>query len=147
MAAEVRLTITDGLSEGKVFRFRERTVGAIGRAEECLLRPPTCLATLDVSRRHCLLGIDPPFLHVCDLGSKNGTYVNGIKIGQRECGLAAEVPSTDTLWLRLNEGDELRVGGTTFRVSIFGKVRAREEERMPLGELSEHEPQDVVLVG
>jgi serine/threonine-protein kinase len=110
------------------------------------LRLPTCFATLDVSRRHCLLGIAPPFLHMCDLGSKNGTYVNGVKIGQRECGLEAEAASTDTLWLRLNEGDELRVGGTTFRVSIFGKVRAREEERMPLDELPDHEPQDDVLV-
>ncbi|HYT89852.1 MAG TPA: FHA domain-containing protein [Gemmataceae bacterium] len=118
MVAEVRLTITRGLSEGKVFIFHERSIGMVGRAEGSLLRLPNSPATVDVSRRHCLLDIDPPLIHVRDLGSKNGTYVNGANIGQRERGLPPEVASADMPEYALEEGDELRVGGTIFRVSI-----------------------------
>jgi pSer/pThr/pTyr-binding forkhead associated (FHA) protein len=147
MAAEVRLTITHGLSEGKVFTFRKRTTGAIGRAEDCLVRLPYCLATLDVSRHHCLLDIDPPSLFVRDLGSKNGTFINGGKIGQREPGLPAEAAALDTVEVGLEDGDEIRVGGTTFRLSVPGTVRTRAEERVPSGGSLEHVPQDPVLVG
>jgi pSer/pThr/pTyr-binding forkhead associated (FHA) protein len=141
MAAEVSLTITQGLTEGQVFVFRDRTVGAIGRSEDCLLRLPGHLAHRDVSRHHCLLDIDPPEIRVRDLGSKNGTYVNEASIGQRDRGLPAGTASAFELPDRtLEDGDELRVGVTVFRVG----VRA--------GEGGEHEtsPTDegsVVLVG
>ncbi|KYC36281.1 hypothetical protein WA1_52005 [Scytonema hofmannii PCC 7110] len=36
------------------------------------------------SRYHCLLDINPPDIRVRDFGSRNGTYVNGKKIGQRQ---------------------------------------------------------------
>jgi pSer/pThr/pTyr-binding forkhead associated (FHA) protein len=74
---------------------------------------------LNISRRHCLLAIDLPDLRVRDLGSKNGTYVNGEKIGQREAFLPAE--KADRLDLPehpLKEGDEIRLGDLVFRVSI-----------------------------
>ena len=121
MVAEVRLTITHGLSEGKVFVFRDRSTSTIGRAEGCLPRLPDGLATADVSRRHCLLDIDPPHVRVRDLGSKNGTYVNGKNIGQREPGRPPEAAPADAVAYGLEEGDELRVGGTIFRVSISGQ--------------------------
>jgi eukaryotic-like serine/threonine-protein kinase len=121
MAAEVRLTITQGRPEGKVFAFRDRTIGAVGRADDCLLRLPRDPAHLDVSRHHCLLDIDPPEIRVRDLGSRNGTYVNGAKIGQRGHGLPPEAVSAFDMPERpLEEGDELRVGGTVFRVSVCG---------------------------
>ena len=121
MSAEVRLTIVQGLQEGKEFVFRQRVIGAIGRGEGCLLRLPGDLAHLDVSRRHCLLDINPPTVRVRDLGSRNGTYVNGMKIGQREHGLRAEAALACEMPERvLEDGDELRVGGTVFRVSICG---------------------------
>jgi pSer/pThr/pTyr-binding forkhead associated (FHA) protein len=34
-----------------------------------------------VSRRHCQLNLDDDSLKICDLGSKNGTFVNGHRIG------------------------------------------------------------------
>jgi pSer/pThr/pTyr-binding forkhead associated (FHA) protein len=121
MAAEVRLMITEGLPKGNEFIFRDRTVGAIGRADDCLLRLPCDLAHRDVSRHHCLLDIDPPEIRVRDLGSRNGTYVNGTKIGQRRPGLSPEAASAFDMPERpLEEGDELRVGGTVFRVSARG---------------------------
>jgi pSer/pThr/pTyr-binding forkhead associated (FHA) protein len=138
MSVEVRLTITRGLSEGKAFVFHDRTVGAVGRGDDCLLRLPSNLAHMDVSRHHCLLTIDPPSIHVRDLGSRNGTYVNGLKIGQRERGLPPQAASAVAMPERaLQEGDELRVGATVFRVHIEGDTA------------TEHEPAaaDGVLVG
>jgi pSer/pThr/pTyr-binding forkhead associated (FHA) protein len=131
MAAEVRLTIAHGFSEGKVFVFRKRGTSMIGRADDCLIRLPDSVATADVSRRHCLLDIEPPHIRVRDLGSKNGTYVNGRNIGQRGPGVPAESASADTVGYGLEEGDELRVGGTTFRVSIPGQEGAARGPKPP----------------
>jgi eukaryotic-like serine/threonine-protein kinase len=135
MSAEVRLTIVQGVPEGKVFTFRGRTIGTIGRADDCLLRLPRDVVHLDVSRHHCLLDIDPPEIRVRDLGSKNGTYVNGVKIGQRQSGLTPEAASVVEMpeW-PLEEGDELRVGNTVFRVSVSrddpapGKKRRKRDD-------------------
>jgi pSer/pThr/pTyr-binding forkhead associated (FHA) protein len=119
MSVEVKLTITQGLSEGKEFAFHESTIGMIGRAEDCLLRLPNTLPHLNVSRHHCLLDIDPPEVWVRDLGSRNGTYVNGRMIGQRERGRPPEeTAALDLPEYLLGEGDEVRVGDTVFRVSI-----------------------------
>ncbi len=121
MTAEVRLTVERGLHEGRRFVFHSRTVGTVGRAEGCLLRLPSDLIHRDVSRHHCLLSINPPEVWVRDLGSKNGTYVNGEKIGQREWGTPPEACSGfEMAECRLEDGDALRVGGTVFRVSILG---------------------------
>ena len=121
MPAEVRLTITQGLHRGKEFVFRERTVGAIGRAADCLLRLPCDLAHLDVSRHHCLLDIDPPRIRVQDLGSRNGTFVNGRLIGHRTSRdpveQEAEPPSAGC---ELKDGDELGLGPVVLRVGIKG---------------------------
>jgi eukaryotic-like serine/threonine-protein kinase len=141
MVAEVRLTIKHGLPEGKVYTFRGRTIGTIGRADDCLLRLPRDPAHLDVSRHHCLLDIDPPEIRVRDLGSKNGTYVNGVKIGQRRPGLTPEAASAVEMPERpLEEGDELRVGGTVFRISV-----SRGDP--PAGEKRRKRDDSAVLVG
>ena len=74
----------------------------IGRRQDCDLRIPT----RDVSRRHCEIGPGEKRSEVIarDLGSSNGTYVNGKRIA--EC--------------RLSPGDRLVVGPVTFVVQIDG---------------------------
>jgi hypothetical protein len=63
--------------------------------------------------------INPPDIRIRDFGSKNGTFVNGKKIGQREAyhtpEYAAQIqfPEYD-----LQGGDEFTIGDTYFRVSI-----------------------------
>jgi pSer/pThr/pTyr-binding forkhead associated (FHA) protein len=52
----------------------------IGREEDCHLRPPSEF----ISRHHCVLLLDEYTLRIRDLGSKNGTYVNGRRIGKGE---------------------------------------------------------------
>ena len=48
----------------------------IGREEDCDVRPPCQFA----SRHHCALSLDHFTLRIRDLGSKNGTYLNGRRI-------------------------------------------------------------------
>lgn len=73
----------------------------VGRRQECALRVPT----KDVSRRHCEIVVAGDKVSVKDLGSANGTYVNGKRV--------AESP--------LAAGDKLRIGPVVFMVQINGQ--------------------------
>ncbi len=79
----------------------ERTV--LGRRQDCHLRIPT----RDVSRQHCELLKKPGGLHAKDLGSSNGTFVNGKRIAEAQ----------------LKPGDRLRVGPVTFAIQIDGQPK------------------------
>jgi len=65
------------------------------------------------------LDITPPKIRVRDFGSKNGTYVNGEKIGQREIDQSASPanPMKNPEY-HLKDKDELKLGQTIFRVTI-----------------------------
>jgi pSer/pThr/pTyr-binding forkhead associated (FHA) protein len=121
MNAEVILTVVRGAHVGKEYVFRDHTVCTVGRGIDCLLQLPSDLVHLDVSRRHCLFDIDPPEIRVRDLGSRNGTYVNERKIGQRRAGLSpSAVSEVELPEYVLEDGDEVRVGGTVYLVNITG---------------------------
>jgi serine/threonine-protein kinase len=121
--ARVILTLAAGTAKGQTFVFEERTTCILGRADECYPLPRD-VQHRSVSRHHCLLDINPPDVCVRDLGSRNGTYVNGRLIGQRPEGMDAEqgrqlppFPEQD-----LKDGDELRLcdtGPAVFRVSVY----------------------------
>ncbi|MCK4341436.1 MAG: FHA domain-containing protein [Phycisphaerae bacterium] len=86
--------------ERREFPMAEEVM-TLGRRQDCHLRIPT----RDVSRRHCELLIEKRGLVVKDLGSSNGTFVNGKRIAETE----------------LVPGDHLRIGPVTFIVQINGK--------------------------
>jgi pSer/pThr/pTyr-binding forkhead associated (FHA) protein len=65
-----------------------------------------------ISRHHCQLDIDPPSVLIQDLGSFNGTYLNGKEVESSLNELSERVGSV------VNDGDLLTVGGTTLRVDI-----------------------------
>lgn len=71
----------------------------IGRERDCHLRSPSEM----VSRHHCVLRQDDYTLRVLDLGSLNGTYVNGRRI-QGE--------------VILGHGDWLNIGDVGFEVNL-----------------------------
>src|SRR5262249_61766548 len=72
-----------------------------------------------VSGHLCAAAWAPPRVRVRDLGSRNGTYVNGYLIGQRPRHQSADsVRGTVLPEFPLHDGDEIRLGGTVFRVSI-----------------------------
>lgn len=87
----------DGTS--REFPFDKSQI-VIGRDEGARLRIPLP----SVSRKHCELSIDDDELVVKDLGSANGTYVNGARVKDRE----------------LSPGDLLTVGGVVFVIRIDG---------------------------
>ena len=73
-------------------------------------------------------------IRVHDLGSKNGTFVNGENIGQRGHGLSPEAAAyLDMPERTLGDGDELRVGGTVFRVGVTGEEPPARPRRRKAG--------------
>lgn len=88
----------------------------LGRRQDCALRIPT----RDVSRQHCELAQEKGKVTVKDLGSSNGTYVNGKRVAESE----------------LKPGDYLKVGPVTFAIQIDGKPADLQPQ-------AEAEPSDV----
>jgi predicted component of type VI protein secretion system len=94
---ELKLVVLAGAKEGLEIPLKKDKI-LIGRAKECSLRA----GSEAISRRHCAIVRTADAYTVRDLGSRNGTYVNDVRITE-------EVP--------LTEGCELRVGPLHFRVA------------------------------
>jgi pSer/pThr/pTyr-binding forkhead associated (FHA) protein len=115
----ITLTAVRGSLAGKEFVFEDKTRCTLGRADDCDIQMPMDLPYPDVSRHHCMLEIDPPYVQVRDLGSRNGTFVNGTMIGQRPAHqLAEDVDLNASPPRDLREGDEIQVGHTVLRVGV-----------------------------
>ena len=80
MSAKVLLHLHAGSDAGKVFAFAEHDTFVFGRMEDCHACFPD---DGQVSRHHFILEVNPPAACLRDLGSLNGTYVNGKKFGAR----------------------------------------------------------------
>jgi pSer/pThr/pTyr-binding forkhead associated (FHA) protein len=125
VSARIILTATGGPLKGREFVFTGRTICPVGRADDCMLHISGDVTNLVLSRRHCVLEIDAPAVRVRDLGSRNGTFVNGRKVGQREKGaLPGEATSAERAAVELHDGDRLALGTSEFVVAI----RCAEEE-------------------
>ena len=118
----VTLTLVNGRSERSEHSFDERTTCLIGRGEDCSPRLPNDEDHRSVSRHHCMLDINPPDVRIRDFGSRNGTYVNDVKIGQRDPGQSAAEGRELRLKERdLQDGDVVRLGRSvsiTVRVTV-----------------------------
>jgi pSer/pThr/pTyr-binding forkhead associated (FHA) protein len=77
-----------------------RDVTVIGRREDCDFRIPLG----DISRKHCRLIKEETALKIEDLGSSNGTYINGQRIHDTE----------------LSPGDTIQIGPVVFVVQLEG---------------------------
>ena len=71
----------------------------IGRGTDCDLR----LRMHEVSRHHCIIHVRPGDVSVLDLGSSNGTYLNGQRVRSQAT---------------LHTGDELRLGDAVFLLDL-----------------------------
>jgi pSer/pThr/pTyr-binding forkhead associated (FHA) protein len=111
--SRVVLTGTGGEWEGRRFVFAGREEVVVGRSADCALP----LGDPLVSRRHCLLDAGGEWAWVRDLGSRNGTYVNGRLIGRRPEAGEGSAPGQGA-FLRLRPGDELRIGSGVFQVAV-----------------------------
>jgi pSer/pThr/pTyr-binding forkhead associated (FHA) protein len=93
---KAKLLVVHGRPEGKSLAFPSGEY-VFGRGAECHIRPNSDW----VSRQHCMLRVTPDGVFVRDLGSRNGTLVNGVRV-IGEC--------------RLLRGDQLQVGPLVFEV-------------------------------
>lgn len=82
----------------------------LGRREDCQIRIPLA----NVSRQHCELRIAGDALSVRDLGSSNGTFVNGQRVEDA----------------KLNAGDMLTVGKAVFMVRIDGQPAEVDQDKI-----------------
>lgn len=93
---EMKLTVLAGAKHGTSIPLKKDEF-TIGRSSECTLRA----GSEAISRRHCLIQRTAEGFAVSDLGSRNGTFLNGEQV------------KSPTL---LQMGDELRIGPLTFRI-------------------------------
>jgi serine/threonine-protein kinase len=93
------LEVIAGPAQGARFEFDRPTRFLVGRAPEANLQ---LLDDAHFSRQHFVLEIDPPACSLRDLGSSNGTFVNGHRVTQ----------------CNLNDGDIISGGRTRMRVSL-----------------------------
>ena len=88
----------------------------LGRMKDCHLCVP---GDPQVSRHHFLLEACPPTASLRDLGSLNGTHVNGKKIGGRKRGETPEQGAKRQYpTLALADGDRIKVGQSEIEVRI-----------------------------
>jgi pSer/pThr/pTyr-binding forkhead associated (FHA) protein len=103
-----KLVVASGKSAGRTISIKRNKL-LIGRAEECDVRP----LSEEVSRRHCVVIVGPADAWIEDLGSRNGTFVNGTRITEKT---------------KLADGDMIRVGSLELTVSQQRQAAAREDD-------------------
>jgi pSer/pThr/pTyr-binding forkhead associated (FHA) protein len=119
MSARVTLTIRNGKMAGKEYEFDARRLCAIGRSADCDVPLVGGADFMAVSRRHCLLELDPPRVRVRDLGSYNGTHLNGMQIGRpKTWDLPPELADAPFRSYAVADGDEIRVGPVVLEVRL-----------------------------
>jgi pSer/pThr/pTyr-binding forkhead associated (FHA) protein len=115
----VALMVTQGTLQGKEYVFDSTSRCLIGRASDCDIQLPNDYFHGDISRHHCLLEIAPPAVRVHDLDSRNGTFVNGVRIRRPS---DTEVDGADDSNVPfghdLKDGDEVQLGNLRFRVRV-----------------------------
>jgi serine/threonine-protein kinase len=94
-----KLTVVAGPHAGQFFPLADRDTFLVGRTSDCHFR----LADDPyLSDRHFLVELNMPRCRFTDLGSRNGTRVNGRKVATAD----------------LASGDEVRAGQTVFQLTI-----------------------------
>ena len=141
MPASVQLLAQNPDGTTRAFDLTEHDTFLLGRMKDCHLCLPD---DSQVSRHHFILEACPPQAALRDLGSMNGTHVNGKKVGGREKGETPEqgakraYPSID-----LKHGDRIQVGQTRIEVQIVQDQAGGRQvsAALPEGDLSGLSPE------
>src|SRR6185295_10476629 len=75
---QIRLTVTEGQHQGRLFTFSGHDTFLVGRSKHAHFRLPH--KDRFFSRIHFLMEMNPPRCRLVDMGSRNGTFVNGKKV-------------------------------------------------------------------
>jgi eukaryotic-like serine/threonine-protein kinase len=101
---QVNLRVLAGPYQGRVFNFNQADTFLIGRTVDSHLYLPE---DRFFSRHHCILEITPPYCRLRDLGSTNGTFVNGQRVSEAS----------------LQNGDRIQGGETVLLVEVGDPVK------------------------
>jgi pSer/pThr/pTyr-binding forkhead associated (FHA) protein len=101
---DVKLRVLSGKHAGKSIKITKPEF-VIGRGEDCQLRVGSDM----ISRRHSMFSLSEAKFAVQDLGSKNGTLVNGVRI---------DAPHD------LSTGDTVEIGPLKFKIELIGAPAA-----------------------
>jgi pSer/pThr/pTyr-binding forkhead associated (FHA) protein len=131
MFDRIILTASHGPLKDRKFVLEDGTTCIVGRSQDCSIHIPS--ETFLVSRHHCQIDVAAPFVRVRDLGSLNGTYINGVEVGRRKRGESVENALRHDY--DLEDGDELQVGNLVFRVEFLppppcAESEARDQENL-----------------
>ena len=96
---QVNLRVLAGPYQGRIFTFDQPDTFLIGRTDDSHLCLPE---DKFFSRHHCLLEVNPPRCLMRDLGSTNGTFVNGQRVSEAF----------------LKSGDRIQGGATVLLVEV-----------------------------
>src|SRR2546423_15267046 len=105
LTMRVTLRVLEGPYSGREFTFDQHETFLIGRSDNAHLYLPD---DRFFSRHHCLLEIAPPQCFLRDLGSTNGTFVNGQKVSE----------------VFLRSGDRIQGGHTLLEVQVVSDLVA-----------------------
>lgn len=106
---QVNLKVLAGPYKDRIFCFTQPDTFLIGRTADSHLYLPD---DRFFSRHHCLLEISPPRCLLRDLGSTNGTFVNGRKVAEAN----------------LQNGDKIQGGETVLLVEVVSGETANESQ-------------------
>lgn len=108
VAAELK--VVGGKHAGQVIPLNRRKF-LIGREQDCQLRPNSDM----VSRHHCVFSVDDFSVRLRDLGSTNGTLVNGEKIRRETV---------------LEPGDRIVIGNLEFEYTVRAGVVVESDSKV-----------------
>jgi len=111
---QLSLVVLNGKHAGRTIRVKESEF-SIGRESDCDLRPKS----KRISRRHCIILVEPQRVVVRDLDSRNGTFVNGEKIEAERS---------------LNNRDRLAIGQMKLEVQLTADATATTGSPPPAAE-------------
>jgi serine/threonine protein kinase len=116
-AARVVLEVVAGPIQGSTFVLDRHDTLLVGRGADCRVR---IAGDTRVSRHHFLLEAVPPHVRLRDLGSRNGTFVNGVRCGGRSAGDPAAAAAEPSPEVDVKHGDQIAAGRTLIHVRVEG---------------------------
>lgn len=119
LATMLVLRVVTGAYEGSEFPLLSNREVVVGRSRDVDL---ALVGDDRVSRRHALIAVRGEAVVVKDLGSTNGTLVNGVRVTE----------------VRVVDGDRIEVGGTAMRiVAAPRRVPSEDRARRKMEEIAE----------
>ncbi|MDR2170243.1 MAG: FHA domain-containing protein [Planctomycetaceae bacterium] len=107
---DVQLVVAGGSKAGQVIPISGPKF-IIGRADDCNLKPRSEL----ISRYHCAIILEDGYVALRDLGSKNGVFINGVRVATEQ---------------ELHHGDKISVGPLEFFVHLSVAVNGQKKPRV-----------------